>query len=79
MAELEAIWNATPRTDHEDQYMKVKTKSVFDPNKVNSIDGIPDWSDDHYKKPIRRSVWKIDFKDNALSRSKIYSDHKKKL
>ena len=56
MAELEAIWNATPRTDHEDQYMKVKTRSIFDPNKVNSIDGIDDWSDDHYKKPIRRSV-----------------------
>ena len=56
MAELEAIWNATPRTDHEDQYMKVKTRSIFDPNKVNSIEGINDWSDDHYKKPIRRSV-----------------------
>ena len=56
MEELEAIWNATPRTDHEDQYMKVKTRSIFDPNKVNTIEGIDDWSDDHYKKPIRRSV-----------------------
>ena len=56
MAELEAIWNATPRTDNKDEYMRVKTRSIFDPNKVNSIEGIDDWSDDHYKKPIRRSV-----------------------
>jgi len=55
MDELEAIWNATPRTDHENQYMKLGTKSIFDPKKVNSIEGIDNWTDDHYKKPIWRS------------------------
>ncbi len=56
MDELEAIWNKTPRTDHENEYMKLKTKSIFDPKKVNAIDGIDGWTDDHYKKPI----WKVD-------------------
>ena len=35
MDELEAVWNNTPRVDDENQYMLLKTKSIFDPNKVN--------------------------------------------
>ena len=56
MDQLEAIWNNTPREDQTNQYMRVKTKSIFDPYKVNAIEGIDDWTDEHYKKPIRRSV-----------------------
>ena len=56
MDQLEAIWNNTPREDQTNQYMRVKTRSIFDPNKVNAIEGIDDWTDEHYKKPIRRSV-----------------------
>tara|TARA_Y100000389_G_scaffold39478_1_gene33907 strand:+ start:898 stop:1704 length:807 start_codon:yes stop_codon:yes gene_type:complete len=54
--ELEAIWNKTPRTDHQNVRLRKHTKSIFDPKKVNAIDGITNWSDDHYKKAIHRSA-----------------------
>ena len=56
MQEMEAIWNNTPRVDDENQYMKLLTKSIFDPNKVNAIDGVEGWSDEHYKKPIWKTA-----------------------
>ena len=34
--------------------MTLKTKSIFDPNKVNAVDGVRGWTDDHYKK----AIWK---------------------
>ena len=53
MDELEAVWNKTPMPNfQEEPRMLLKTKSVFDPRKVNEISGIPDWSDLHYKKKI---------------------------
>ena len=54
--ELEMIWNLTERKDHLEGYenLKVLTKSVFDKFKMQTVD--PNWSDEHYKKPIRREV-----------------------
>ncbi len=53
MDELEAVLNTTPMPNfQEEPRMLLKTKSVFDPRKVNEISGIPDWSDLHYKKKI---------------------------
>ena len=51
--ELEAIWNKTER-DLKNPNMTLKTKSIFDPKKINSIDGVEGWTDDHYKK----AIWK---------------------
>ena len=51
--QLEAIWNRTER-DLENPRMTLKTKSIFDPNKVNAVDGVTGWTDDHYKK----AIWK---------------------
>ena len=64
MDELEAVWNKTPMPNfQEEPRMLLKTKSVFDPRKVNEISGIPDWSDLHYKRRYLKE-------DNALSRQR---------
>lgn len=51
--EIEAIWNKTER-DYSKPRMTLQTKSIFDPAKVNAVDGINDWTDEHYKK----AIWK---------------------
>ena len=56
--ELEIAWNNTPR-DLNNPNMKVSTKSIFDPNKVNAIENVEGWSDEHYKKAIHRSALDI--------------------
>jgi|DEB0MinimDraft_4_1074332.scaffolds.fasta_scaffold13471_2 hypothetical protein len=53
--ELEVAWNNTKR-DFKDPYKKMDTKSIFNPAKVNAIDGVENWSDEHYKKAIHRDA-----------------------
>ena len=60
--------------------MRVKTKSIFDPNKVNAIDGIDDWTDDHYKKEYEDQYWDNKLRNfNALSRKDQFGSKKKHL
>ena len=54
-AELEIAWNNTKR-DFNNPNMRVNTRSVFDPKKVNAIEGVSEWTDAHYKKAIHRSA-----------------------